>query len=122
MTLSQIGYVGVILLLTVLSGYADSRGFLHAANIWVAGALDWGELGKSALGFAIGISLYWLALRFLPYAGIAASPEMQTLGWFIVTITGVAISSGEFAKWPLLDQAVGVGILVGMGWLFFQGH
>lgn len=120
--MAPIGIGLLILVLTLLSGYADSRGFLHAANIWANGKLVWDELFKSAAGFGIGILLYWLVIRFLPLINIAASPEMQTLGWFVVTLSGVAISSGEFRDWPLADQAVGVAILAGMGWLLFRGH
>lgn len=122
MNLTLIGYGILILAVTLASGYADSRGFLYSAAIWTNGQLSWEALAKAGVSFGFGIALYWIALRFLPLVNLALSPEVQTLGWFVVTISGVAISSGEFFKWQTIDQAVGVGILVGMGWLLFRGH
>ena len=46
----------IIIVITVLSGIGDSQGFVHAAKIWVNDKLDWSELGKSALGFAVPMS------------------------------------------------------------------
>lgn len=85
----------IIIVLTVLSGIGDSQGFVHAAKVWVNDKLVWNELGKSALGFAVGISLYWIVIKYMNTAGIAA-PEIQTILWFSITILGVAILSRNF--------------------------
>lgn len=82
----------------------------------------WFELIKSAIGFGIGISLYWIIIRYLPRLGIAASTEVQTLGWFSVTMIGIALSSGELAKWNLTDKFIAVLVILGLGWLMFRGH
>ena len=109
----------IIIVITVLSGIADSQGFVHAAKIWVNDQLVWSELGKSALGFAVGITLYWFVLKYMQAAGIAA-PEMQTLIWFSVTILGVAIISKNFFRWQTIDQIVGVVVLAGVAWLMIR--
>jgi|SRR5215472_2104084 len=46
----------LILVLLALSGFADSLGFFYASKIWQGGLLSWGDLGRSALGWAVGIS------------------------------------------------------------------
>jgi hypothetical protein len=109
----------IVIGITVLSGIGDSQGFVHAAKIWVNEKLVWSELGKSALGFAVGISLYWIVLKYMNAAGIAA-PEIQTLVWFSVTLLGVAIISRNFFRWQTIDQIVGVAVLAGVAWLMVR--
>ena len=111
--------IGLVLILTVLSGFADAAGFLHASRIWQARTLVPDELGKSGLGFAFGIVLYWLALRYLNQAGVV-TPEVQTVLWFGVTLFGVAMGSGKFLRWPLIDQIVSMLVLIGIAWLLLR--
>jgi hypothetical protein len=108
-----------IIAITLLSGLGDARGFIHAATMWQHGKLVLSEFGKSALGFAVGISSYWLAVKYLKEFGIF-SPEAQTLIWFGVTMLGVALISGKFLRWQTLDQIIGVVVLLGIGWLLFR--
>ena len=119
MTLEQARLLGLIVAITLISGIADAQGFVHAAKIWQAGKLTWGELGKSALGFGIGITTYWLSLRYMSELGIV-TPEIQTIVWFGVTLVGVALVSGRVFAWPLLEQGVAVAVLLGIGWLLFR--
>jgi hypothetical protein len=106
----------LVFLLIVLSGFADSLGFVYASKIWQQDALSWPDLGKSALGFVTGIALYVISLRFMARLGIT-SAEIQTTVWFAMTIIGVVIVSGRFFTWPRLEQGVAVMVLVGLGWL-----
>lgn len=115
----QVRLILLILGITIVSGIADSQGFIHASKIWVNNKIVWSELGKSALGFAIGISLYWLVLKYMSAAGIVA-PELQTLIWFSLTILGVAIISKTFLRWQTIDQIVGVAVLAGVAWLMVR--
>lgn len=109
----------IIIGLTVVSGIGDAFGFVHAARVWQGGQLIWDELGKSALGFSIGISISWLTIKYLQQFGVFA-PETQTLIWFGVTIVSIALISGRFFQWQRLDQLVAVGVLFGIGWLMFH--
>ena len=106
-------------LLTLISGFSDSQGFLHAANIWHKGNIVWMELGKSALGFITGVISYWMVIKFLQEVGIIL-PEIQTVGWFTATIIGLALINGKFAKWQSVDQIVAILVVCGIGWLIFR--
>lgn len=106
----------LIIGLTLISGLCDSYGFTHAANVWQDGRLIGREIARSAGGFVGGISLYWVAVRYLNAVGIA-SAELQTLLWFGTTLIGVALLSGRFLQWRTVDQLIAVAILVGIGWL-----
>lgn len=109
----------LVLAITVVSGLADARGFLYAAQIWHDGALSPGALARSAAGFAVGISLYYVGLKLQTALGIRA-PELQAASWFAVTLIGVAVTSGRFTTWRPVDQLVAVLVLVGIGWLMFR--
>lgn len=115
----QIRLATMVLVLTILSGLGDAQGFLHAARVWRDGAVVWDALLKSALGFTFGIVMYWIAVRFFIESGVTIA-ETQTLVWFAVTIVGVAVLSGEFIRWHIVDQLVAVGALSGIGWLMFR--
>jgi hypothetical protein len=65
MNVNQVGIIVLLIVLTLISGGADAQGFVHAANIWQGGKLIWPEVMKSALGFAVGIVMYWICIRFL---------------------------------------------------------
>ncbi len=121
--LSETGRVWLLIVgLTLLSGVGDAYGFTHAALIWHAdrsGRVVWGEVARSALGFAGGIAVYWYVLKYMVAVGIVA-PEMQTMAWFAVTLIGVALISGKFLGWARLDQAVAVAVLAGIGWLLVR--
>jgi hypothetical protein len=117
--LEQAKAVALILAMTLLSGMADARGFVHASRIWQEGGARWDEVGKSAFAFVIGIAIYMRSLKDMKQIGIV-SPEIQTVVWFSVTIAGVALASGRAFRWPLIDQAVAVLVLAGVGWLMFR--
>ena len=115
----QIILTALLITLTLLSGFADSQGFLHASNMWLDGRLVWPEVFKSALGFGLGILTYWICVRFLRELGIL-SPEIQTVIWFTVTIIGVALASGKFLHWRITEQIVAVIVILGVAWLMVR--
>jgi len=102
--------------LTLISGLGDSYGFVHATGAWRGGALVGSELARSAIGFVVGIMSYWLVVRYLGALGVR-SVTLQTLGWFAVTIVGVAVVSGDIARWSPVNKVVGVAVVAGVGWL-----
>lgn len=116
MSFEQIRDTAFVILLTIVAGFIDAQGVVHAAKIWREDGLDWRELGLSALGFGGGVALYWVVVRFLKELGII-SPEVQTAIWFGIVAVGVALASGAFFKWKLADQAVALAVLVGIIWL-----
>ena len=109
----------LVLVLIVLSGFADSLGFVYAARIWQAGQLSWPDVGRSALGWIVGITLYVISLKYMARLGVT-SAEMQTAVWFAMTIIGVVIFSGRFFSWPRLEQVVATLVLLGLGWLLLR--
>ncbi len=119
MDINKAGAVILIVVFTLLSGFGDSKGFVLSAKVWESGRLVWQEAVKASIGYGFGILMYWLAIRSLNQFGIV-SPEIQTLGWFVVTIVGVAMFSGDFFNWQIVDRVVALCVLVGVGWLLFR--
>lgn len=109
----------IVLILIVLSGFADSLGFVYAARIWERDEIAWPAVGKAAAGWWVGITLYVFALRYMARMGVT-SAEIQTTVWFAMTIIGVVIFSGRFFSWPRLEQCVAVFVLIGLGWLLVR--
>jgi hypothetical protein len=102
--------------LTLASGLADSYGFVHAARVWDGGRLIPAEMGRSSVGFALGITTYWIVIRFLEQLGVH-SVAIQTIGWFGATLIGVAVVTGEFRDWGTANQIIALGVALGIGWL-----
>ncbi len=115
----QLRLFAIVIVLTIISGIGDSQGFLHAGRVWRDGTLMWDEVIKSAAGFAFGMVLYWIAIRYFQKSGVTMA-ETQTIVWFAITIVGVAALSGEFLRWRLADQLIAVTTLGGIGWLMFR--
>lgn len=119
MPFEQIKLVLFITVLTLISGLADAQGAVHAAKAWQGDRLQWVEVAKAVLGFTIGISVFFLVIKYMTALGIFA-PEIQTITWFSVMIIGVAFFSGAFFTWQWTEQAVAMGVLAGIGWLLFR--
>ncbi len=115
----QLRLVVTALTLIIVSGLCDSVGFTYAARIWRDNHVQWHELTRSACGFAAGISIYWLTLRYFSELGLV-SAELQTLIWFGTTLVGVAVLSGRFLDWRSGDQVVALLVLVGIAWLLVR--
>ncbi len=106
----------MIAVLTLAAGVLDSLAFTYSASMWKGGRIAWNHASRAAVCFALGITLYWGAVRYLGEAGIVQA-EIQTLIWFAVTIIGVVVLGGRFIHWPLVDQIVAVNVFLGLGWL-----
>jgi hypothetical protein len=119
MSAEQLRAIVFILGLTLISGMGDALGFVHSARVWQEGKPVWAEFAKSTAGFAVGISAYWLAVRYLNQVGDFA-PEAQTLAWFVVTIVGMAMVSRAFFAWPVSEQLVALSVVGSIGWLLFR--
>ncbi len=101
---------------TIASGVFDALAFTYSARMWHGDRLVWSETAKAAGSFAIGVTMYWGAVRYLSEAGVVTA-EIQTLVWFGVTILGVAVLGGRFFHWQLLEQLAAVNVFVSLGWL-----
>jgi hypothetical protein len=111
--------VAMVSVFTVITGYADSRGFVHAARVWSEGQVVWRELALSGLGFLVGVVAYWIVVRYASQLGVQ-SAVLQTMGWFAVTIFAVALTDIGNVRWQLLDTATAGVVVAGLGLLLYR--
>jgi hypothetical protein len=52
----------------------------YAAKIWQNGAVSWPDVGRPALGWTGGITLYVFSLKYMQRLGVT-SAEVQTAVW-----------------------------------------
>ena len=112
----QLTNAAMVLVLTVLSGLLDARGFVYAARAWPSGHLDvkWGL--SAVLAFVGGLSCYVVAVRFMQGFGVQ-SVALQSAVWFAVTAAGVALMDGSVLHWSRPQQLVALAIGIGLCWL-----
>jgi hypothetical protein len=112
----QLTNAAMVLILTVLSGLLDARGFVYAARAWPGGHLDlkWGL--SAVLAFVGGLSCYVVAVRFMQGFGVQ-SVALQSAVWFAVTAAGVALMDGSVLHWSRPQQLVALAIAIGLCWL-----
>jgi hypothetical protein len=109
----------LILFFTLLSGLGDAIGFVYAGKVWHDEEFSLVNALRSALGFQFGVLMYWCAARYLAAQGVV-DPEVQTLFWFSATIIGIALISGQFLRWTLIDKATAIGVLAGITCLMIR--
>jgi hypothetical protein len=106
----------LVLVLTILSGLMDARGFVYAARAWPDGRLDAKLASASMLAFFGGLSLYIISVRFMQSFGLHGV-ALQSALWFVVTAVGIAAMDGSLMSWTRTQQAVGLAVAVGLCWL-----
>jgi len=111
--------VAMVSLFTVITGYADSRGFIHAARVWADGEIVWREVALSGLGFLVGVVAYWIVVRYASQLGVQ-SALLQTMGWFAITILAVALTDAGQLRWQPLDFATAGVVVAGLGLLLYR--
>ena len=116
MSETEVRLSALIIGFTIAAGVLDALAFTYSASMWQGGRLVWDDASRAAVSFALGITMYWGATRYLGEAGVVL-PEIQTLIWFAATVVGVTVIGGRFVHWPLLDQVVAVNVLLSLGWL-----
>jgi len=108
--------IAMVIVLTLISGLLDARGFLLASQAWPGGQLDIRSASLSVLCFGLGLSSYVVAVRFIQALGIQGVALQSSL-WFVVTAIGIAVLDGSILNWSRTQQLVGVLVAIGLGWL-----
>lgn len=97
----------LLILLTALSAYGDSRGFIYSDRTWNGNSIDWRALIYSYMAYLLGVTAWVFAVKYLKQVG-GMGVSAQALGWFLLTMLGVSIASGEFIQWAVLDKILAI--------------
>jgi hypothetical protein len=114
--MSSLYNAAIVIVLTLISGLLDARGFLLASKAWPGGSLDIRSAGLSVLCFGLGLSSYVVAVRFIQALGIQGVALQSSL-WFVVTAIGIAVLDTSILNWTRTQQVIGVLVAIGLGWL-----
>jgi len=119
MDLSLIKTITLIAVFTLIAGFGDAQGFIHASKVWEKGRFIWSEAGKSLLAYGFGTCFFFLSIKYLQEIKVF-STEAQTLFWFSVVIIGVAIASGKFFQWDIVDKFIALVVIGGIALLMIR--
>lgn len=108
-----------IMVLSLISGVIDSKGFSFASEAWIKGNFHPNALVKSFAAFSIGLTFYWATVFFMKRVGINAA-ELQAGLWFTVVIIGVSLASGSFLQWNQIDKVVAFLTVAGLLFLLVR--
>ncbi len=114
--MSQIVNALLVFGLTVFSGVLDARGFVYASRAWPGGQFDLKWAASAVIAFVGGLSCYVVAVRYMQGFGLQGV-ALQSALWFLVTGIGVAMMDGTILGWSRTQQAIGLLVAVGLGWL-----
>lgn len=106
-------------ILMLISGLADSYGFIHAAKIWQDGTFVRKELFYSAGGYLLGILAFWISVRPMSSIGYSTA-GLLTLIWFTVAIVGVGILTGEFTNWDFHSKIAAITTILSLAFLLYK--
>jgi len=104
------------IVLTLLSGFSDALGFVHASRAWENDHFVLREAVWSLILFVGGIVTYVVAIRYFARIGVT-STEIQTLIWFSVTVIGVAAIQRTIVNWGPADRVMAAVAVISVGWL-----
>ncbi len=116
MPLDRLFSILAIIGLTLASGLADAQGAIWASRIWDNNRFNLDALLRASLGFAVGVGLFFITIRFFRQVGIV-SPEIQTAIYLGGMLISVALFSRTFFRWSPVDQVVALIVLAGIIWL-----
>jgi hypothetical protein len=111
----------IVLVLTLLSGLMDAKGFVYAARAWPEGRLDLRFATASMLSFFAGLSLYIASVRFMKGVGVNAV-ALQSGIWFVITAVGIAVMDGSVLQWSRSQKIVALVVAGGLAWLLATAH
>jgi len=71
------------------------------------------------MGYGFGITTWLFAVKYLKHLG-GLGPSLQATAWFVLTVVGVAIATGEFLGWPTVDKLLAVTCISSFALLVYR--
>ncbi len=104
--------------ITIIASAIESFAFMYSFEAIKQGVAV--RLLVTSLGlYIVGILVDYFALYVMSKSGTFA-PELLAMIFMTSVIIGIALISGNFFTWKLVDQIVAVAVVVGIAWLSFR--
>ena len=101
----------MLVILTTISIFGDSWGFIWSDRAWTRNTVNWRAVGYSFLSYVVGVVAWIFIIKYIKQVGNVAI-EIQTAGWFLLTMIGVSVVAGDFMRWSMLDKMLAIITLV----------
>ena len=111
--------LGIFCLL--IASLADAKAVAHATEAWKYDHVQVGHVIKVFSYYIVSILPFLYSIRFFGYA-MTVSPSIQVLIWFLSTVVFIAILDRSFLGWGLVNQVIGLILVVGMSILVYRTH
>lgn len=107
------------ILITIIAAGLEAYGYSYSFQAFENRSFDPWLLTKAFCLYSVGIWVDYFAL-FVMSKGSIYIPEILTVIFMTATIVGIALISGQFFQWKLLNQIIGVSVVVGLAWLTYR--
>jgi hypothetical protein len=111
--------LGIFCLL--VASLADARAVAHATQSWHSDQIQIGHVIKVFAYYLVSIVPFLYSIRFFGYA-VTVSPSIQVLIWFLSTVVFIAILDKSFFGWGIVNQIIGLALVIGMATLVYRTH
>ena len=109
----------LLVVLTVASAFGDSRGFIYSYRAWNNPTVNWTDIWLALVGYGFGIATWLIAVKYLREVG-GLGVSTQAIAWFLLTILRVAIASGDFMRWSIVDKSLSIVCLASFALLVYR--
>jgi hypothetical protein len=103
---------------TLAAAVVEAHGYMTSFQA-LNGQVNGNGLLKAYGWYSLGIAIDFFALYLMSKSSVFV-PEIMATIFMVSTIIGIAIMSGQFMTWKLVDQAVGVLVVAGVAWLTYR--
>lgn len=109
----------IAIVITITAALVEARGYVLSFAAFSNGNVNIWQLGVSLLWYILGILIDYIALYTLSQSKIFI-PELLSTIFMLSTIVGIALLSGQFFQWQLIDKIVAVLVAMGLVWLAYH--
>jgi hypothetical protein len=112
--------IGGALIVTLIAAMIEAYGYTYSFQAFKEpGQVHYHLLGLSFGIYAVGIIVDYCSLYILSKTHLFI-PELLAMIFMVTTIVGIAILSGQFLTWKLIDQLVAGAVVAGLAWLTYS--
>lgn len=114
-------HIGLGIFCLLVASLADAKAVAYATEVWKYDHIQIDRVIRVFVYYLVSIIPFLYSIRFFGYA-MTVSPSIQVLIWFLSTVVFIAILDRSFLGWGLVNQVIGLILVVGMSILVYRTH
>ena len=112
----RIFHVSAAIFCLLVASLADAHAVNYATKVWLNDKIQVTNIVKVFAYYVVSIVPFLYSIRFFNYA-ISVNASLQILIWFLSTVLFVSIIDRSFFGWHMVDQLLGIVLVIGLGYL-----